>query len=155
MPLDANGVAAGEPRRITGPGAHVVVFDLVAHGDGGAVLAWHDDPTAPGAEGRALSVAWVAPDGSVSQHRVEDERLAAGAPTLVADPKGAIWLAAAAANSETLLGIVNRQGVSELEAEPRLASRQLLTAWDGRFPYVEPRGLDATLGVLLCAPRAR
>jgi hypothetical protein len=155
MPLDANGAPAGEPRRLTGPGAHVVVFDLAASSDGGALLAWHDDPTAPGSEGRALSVALVGPDGSVTQHRVEDERLAAGAPTLVSDAKGASWLAAAAADSEVLLGVVSRSGVAELEAEARLASRQLLTAWDGRFLYVEPRGLDATLGVLRCAPRAR
>jgi hypothetical protein len=154
MPLDANGAPAGEPRRITSPGAHVVVFDLAASSDGGALLAWHDDPTAPGSEGRALSVALVAPDGSSTQHRVEDERLAAGAPTLVSDAKGTSWLAAAAVDSEVLLGTVGRAGVAELEAEPRLASRQLLTAWDGRFLYLEPHGLDATLGVLRCAPRA-
>ncbi len=154
-PLDTRGELAGEPRRVTEAGAHVVAFELTATSDGSALLAWRDDPTAPGAEGRAVSLAWIALDGSVARHRLEDERFAAGAPMLSVDARGVAWLAVASADSEVLLGVATKSGVAELEPEPRLASRQLLAAHDGRVLFAEPRGLDATLGVLRCTPRAR
>lgn len=154
MPLDSSGAPAHAARTITAPLAHVVAFELAASPDGSAVLAWRDDPTAPGAEGRAMQLAWVLADGSVRTQRLDDERFAAGAPALAVDPKGPVWLAASGEGADVLLGTVGPSSVSELLPEPALASKQVLSVFDGRLLYVEPRGRGATLGVLRCAPPA-
>ncbi len=153
MPLDAKGAPSGEARSITSSGAHVVTFDLAATKEGGALLAYRDDPTAPGAEARLMQLALVSPDGSIQNERLEDERFTAGAPSLVPDAKGPIWFGAGADNAEVLLGTVERAKVIGLDTEALLTSKQLLTASDGRLLYVEPKGRGASLGVLRCAPR--
>ncbi len=154
-PLDERGDPIGEPRFVTSPRSQVVVFDLASSPGGGARLSWRDESRAPGAAGGPLSVALVAPDGTIQEHPVEVAGLDAGFPALLPDDslgKGAgHWLAAYGTQGATLLGIVTDAEVRELRAEPALLAKQALAAGHGRILVGQPRGVDLLLETAICS----
>lgn len=157
MPLDENGKAVGEARFVTSAQSQVVVFDLLSSPEGGAWLSWRDEARAPGAAGGVLSVAGVAPDGSVQEHRVDAGGLDAGFPALLRDDSragAAPWLAANGAQGALLLGLVTPSGIQDLRAEDALLAKQALAAGHGRLLLGQPRGVDLLLETAVCSPEA-
>ncbi|NLE86386.1 MAG: hypothetical protein GX607_08310 [Myxococcales bacterium] len=154
-PLDERGNVVGEPRFVTPARSQVVVFDLASAPGGGARLSWRDESRAPGAAGGPLSVALVAPDGTIQEHVVEAAGLDAGFPALLQDESlgenAGHWLAAYGTQGATLLGVVTDTGVRELRAEPALLAKQALAAGHGRILVGQPRGVDLLLETAVCS----
>ncbi len=159
--LDANGSLTGAPIAVSAGPSHVLVYDLASNADGSALLAWRDDPTSPGVEGRAVHFARVDGAGSVSRSAVQDESIGAGVPSLVVDsaaPKAgsATWLSLASVTDETQVAALTTSGKirDRLEAEPSIRSAEPLAARAGRILIGRPRGLAVELSVLRCSPGA-
>jgi hypothetical protein len=157
--LDAAGKPQGAPLSLTKADSHVLSFELAPWPDGGAVLAWRDDPAAPGVEGGALQLAHVRPDGSVETGQVEGE-LGAGVPSLLVDsePRSAgsvVWLAAGGGSEVTRFGLLTGNGtsVTELTDDPSVGLAELVGVRGGRLLAARPRQTAQDLFLLECAPK--
>jgi hypothetical protein len=157
--LDAAGKPQGAPLSLTKADSHVLSFELAPWPDGGAVLAWRDDPAAPGVEGGALQLAHVRPDGSVETGQVEGE-LGAGVPSLLVDseprsPGSVVWLAAGGGSEATRFGLLTGNGtsVTELTDDRRVGLAELVGVRGGRLLAARPRQTAQDLFVLECAPK--
>lgn len=157
VPLDANGAPATAPVAITPRDRHVLVFDLAPAPEGGALLAWRDDDTSPGAEGRFVHLARVRTGGAIERTLVDDEDVGAGAPSLVFDADDASppsWLSLESISDETRLSALGPGGalLDALAPEPAVGSADVLTANHGRLLIARPRGLAVQLSVVRCKP---
>jgi hypothetical protein len=157
VPVDAQGVPTAPPRAVNPEQSHVLVFDLGATPDGGALLAWRDDRTTPGAEGGSVNVARVAGDGSIERSVIDDDEPGAGVPELVVDETSTAqdfraWIALSSGSDATRLGRLSLGGklLDELATDPALRGADLLAARDGRLLVARPRGLAQELTVLHC-----
>jgi hypothetical protein len=157
--LDAAGKPQGAPLSLTKPDSNVLSFELVPWPDGGAVLAWRDEPAAPGVEGGALQLAHVRPDGSVERGQIEGE-LGAGVPSLLVDsePRSAgsvVWLAAGGGSEPTRFGLLTGNGtnVTELVDDPGVGLAELVGVRGGRLLAARPRQTAQDLFLLECAPK--
>jgi hypothetical protein len=160
MPLDEQAVPAGDPKPITPPRSHVLVFDLAPAPGGGAFLAWRDDEAAPGEESRIVHLALVGADGSVHAHVIDDERVGAGVPTLLVDPapaktdRQAAWLALAGVRDKTRLVALDAGGdlLDDLGTEPLIERTDPLALDAGHLLLATPRRLAMDLSVVSCRP---
>lgn len=156
--LDENGVRQGEPLQIGSKDGHVLVFDLAAGPDGSAWLAWRDDATSPGAERRTVLLASLNASGTVTELKLEDERVGAGVPRLVgvegAD-KQAAWLALGTVGDRTTFVALSPQFklLEALDNDPLVGSADMLAAHGDRVLLSKPSGLAAELSVARCAYR--
>ena len=157
--LDAAGKPLGAPLSLTKPDSYVLSFEMAPWPDGGAVLAWRDEPAAPGVEGGALKLAHVRPDGSVETGQVEGE-LGAGVPSLLVDseprsPGSVVWLAAGGGSEPTRFGLLTGNGtsVTELTDDPGLGLTELVGVRGGRLLAARPRQTAQDLFLLECAPK--
>jgi hypothetical protein len=159
VPLDGNGTPTGAPRAVTPPAAHVLIYDMAPAADGGALLAWRDDDTAPGTEGGAVELAHVAIGGAIDRQRLEDDQSGGGVPSLVVDhdPKpraGAhgSWLALGSTSDAIRLAAIAPDGrpLGELVADPLLESAEPLAVHEGKLFVARARGMAVELGVIRC-----
>lgn len=156
--LDENAAPTGAPQAVTPRDRHVLIFDLAPTADGGALLAWRDDDSAPGSESRIVHVARVSASGGVERSVIDDEDVGAGAPSLITDPASGApsWLALESVTHETRLAALTPKGgvLDALRADGAIGSGDVLAARDGRLLLARPRGLAAELFVVTCKPGA-
>lgn len=163
MPLDEQGLPAGNVVPVTPPHSHVLVFDLSPAPGGGAFVAWRDDEAAPGEESRIVHWARIGADGSVHAQVINDARVGAGVPTLLVDrapaktDKQAAWLALAGVRDKTRLVALDANGdlLDDLGTEPLIARAEPLVLSAGRLLLATPRGLAMDLSVVSCRPGPR
>jgi hypothetical protein len=160
-PLDENGALSAQPRDVTGRQTHVLVFDLAPLPDGGALLAWRDDSTSPGAEAGAIHLARVGADGAIDTFLIEDEKIGAGTPSLLADPAApdgapSLWLALDSVTDATRFVALGKQGrpIDVLADEPAVGQADPLAIFGGRLLLSRPRGLAVELSTARCQPGA-
>ncbi|HEY6559539.1 MAG TPA: hypothetical protein VI072_19790 [Polyangiaceae bacterium] len=156
--LDENAAPIGAPQAVTPRDRHVLIFDLAESADGGALLAWRDDDSAPGAESRIVHLARVNAGGAVERFVIDDEEVGAGAPSLLSDTKASAptWLALESVTHDTRIAALSARGdvLDELRAEGAIGNADVLAARDGRLLLGRPRGLAAELRVVACKPGA-
>jgi hypothetical protein len=157
VPVDAQGAPTAPPQAVNPEQSHVLVFDLAGTPEGGALLAWRDDRTTPGAEGGSVNVARVAGDGSIERSVIEDDEPGAGVPQLVVDETSTAqdfraWIAVSSPSDATRLGRLSLGGklLDELDTDPALRGADLLAARGGRLLLARPRGLAQELSVVHC-----
>jgi hypothetical protein len=105
VPLDESGAVAGTPRRIGSDLGHVLAYDVVAAGDGGALVAWRDDDTPSGSTGGQILTAMVRQGGIDGPDPLDDASTAVGAPTLMTG-----WLSIADATGPTRIAPTGADG---------------------------------------------
>lgn len=156
--LDENGAPTAAPQAISPRDRHVLVFDLAATAGGGALLAWRDDDSAPGAESRIVHVARVTASGGIERSVIDHDDVGAGAPSLITDAASAApsWLALESVTHDTRVAALTPKGglLDELAAESAIGNGDALAARDGRLLLARPRGLAAELFVVACKPRS-
>jgi hypothetical protein len=155
--LDAQGKPSGAPLALTKNDSHVLAFELAPWPDGGAVVAWRDDPTAPGVEGGSLHLAHVKPDGTTELGALDDAELGAGVPSLLVDPAPRapgtlVWLAAGGGNETTRFGLLTGSGtnLTPLAADKLLGTAELIGVHGGVLLAARPRGTARELYALEC-----
>ena len=152
--LDDNGSFVAEPLTASGPDSHVLVFDLASTPSGELLLAWRDDETVVGAEAGGVTLARVAPDGSVERAAVQDDDVGAGAPVLLVDAsaKHGAWLALAGVSDATRLGsFAGGLVLGDLAPVPAIGSAEPLARDGDRLLVARPRGLAMDLQTLRCS----
>lgn len=150
--LDEEGKQVGAALRVGEPRRQVLLFDVAPLASGGLLVAARSDSAAPGAEGGALVLSEVGPDGSVREERLDDDELGAGAPTLLGDVDLTLpgpWLAMSSPSDATRLGLA-RGGQTLLQADTLLGRAQVLAVSAGRFLIQRARGRSVTLEALAC-----
>jgi hypothetical protein len=157
VPVDGQGVPTAPPRVVNPEQSHVLVFDLASTSDGGALLAWRDDRTTPGAEGGSVNVARVSGDGSIERGVIDDDEPGAGIPQLVVDETATAqdfraWIAVSSPSDATRLGRLSLGGklIDDLGTDPTLRGADLLAARDGRLLLARPRGLAQEITMVRC-----
>ncbi len=158
VPLDENGAPAGPPKHVSAENSHVLVFDIAPAQDGGLLVAWRDDDTAPGSEQKAAVLAHVRADGSVERHEASDERVGAGAPVLIVDPSppdakaDRAWLSVESISDASRIAALGDSGeiADTLDTDPLLGNADPLALFRGHMLIARPRGLAIELGVLDC-----
>jgi hypothetical protein len=158
VPLDGSGTPLGAPRALTAPSTKPFVFDLASDGESGALVLWQESQGAPGAGGGSIRLFRVGADQSVTESRIDDERLGAGAPALLRDPKppspaGALWLSAAAEDDVTLFSSLSFGEPPSLSADPIVKGSPLLAVSHGKFLVSHWRGQNVELGLVACPPK--
>jgi hypothetical protein len=151
--LDERGRAQGAPLRVGTPRPQVLLFDVAVLAAGGLLVAARSDSAAPGAEGGAILLSEVGPDGSVHEDRIEDDDVGVGAPVLLVDANSKLpgpWLSVGAPNDGTRLGLVRGQSTTLL-ADPLLGNAEVLAVSGGSFLTQRGRGRAAELRALSCA----
>jgi hypothetical protein len=150
--LDDAGNVVGAALRVGEPRRQVLLYDVAAVA-GGLLVATRSDSASPGAEGGAILLSQVAPDGSVHDARLDDDEIGAGAPTLLVDRSAGMaapWLAVSALSDATRIGLV--QGArTQLYADPLLGRAEVIAVDAGRFLLQRARGRGVTLETLDCA----
>lgn len=160
VPLDVEGRAIGEPMPITERTAPVLTFEIAASSDGGAIVAYRESETSPGAEERTIELVRVRADGGLVRQRLDDERVGVGMPELLVDlsggrasnPPGSPWLAVASSTGETGIAELVEQGASPVlelfdapglgGAEPLLRRGDSLLVARHRARFVEFERVD-------------
>jgi hypothetical protein len=151
--LDEQGRLQGQPLRVGEPRRQLLLFDVAALASGGLLIAARSDSAAPGAEGGAIVLSEVTPDGTVHDERLDDEELGTGAPVLLMDGNERFpgpWLAVSAPNDTTRVGLV-RGARTVLHADPLLRNAEVLAVGDGSFLTQRARGRAAELRALSCS----
>jgi hypothetical protein len=151
--LDERGQLLGAALRIGEPRRQVLLYDVAPLASGGLLVAARSDSAAPGAEGGALLLSEVGPDGSVHEERLEDDELGAGAPALFVDSaakSAGPWLSMSSPTDATRLGLA-RGGHSVLQADSLLGRAEVIAVGAGHFLVQRARGRDVSLEVLDCA----
>ena len=151
--LDEQGKLQGAARRIGEQRRQVLLYDVGLLASGGLLIAARSDSAVPGAEGGALLLSELLPDGSVHEERLDDEELGAGAPALLADgdvKQPGPWLSMSAPNDATRLGLARgRQSV--LQADPLLGHGEVIAVSAGHFLVQRARGRGVALEALDCS----
>jgi len=151
--LDEQGKLQGAALRVGEPRRQVLLYDIAALPSGRLLVAARSDSAAPGAEGGALLLSDVGPDGSVREDRLEDDEIGAGVPALLVDADAKSpgpWLAVSAPNDATRLGLVQGARTS-LQADPLLGNAQVVAVTAGHFVLQRARGRGVTLEALDCS----
>lgn len=150
--LDEQGKQLGAALRIGEPRRQVLLYDVAQLGSGGLLIATRSDSAVPGAEGGALVLSEVGPDGSVREERLEDDEIGAGAPGLLVDADLKLpgpWLAVSSPSDATRLGLA-RGAHSVLQADALLGRGQVIAVSAGHFLVQRSRGRSVTLEALAC-----
>jgi hypothetical protein len=150
--LDEQGKPQGAPLRLGQPRRQVLLFDVAPSRTGGLLVATRSDTAAPGAEGGAISLSEVLPDGSVRDEQLEDDEIGVGVPMLLADTGGAVpelWLSVSSPSDATRLGPL-RGARTYLQQDPLLGRAEVLAVRAGRFLTQRTRGRGVELGELEC-----
>lgn len=147
VPLTFKGAPIGNPMRITPEKGHLLVYDIHALPEGGAVIVYRDDDTPSGSSGGILLQVVLRPDGAGEPTVIADQNLGVGVPTL----QGA-WLTMADASAETRLSRIGPKGnlLDRLESEPTLGRGELLAARGDDLLVLQPRGRGVRLFVTSC-----
>lgn len=144
--LQGGAVRVGEPRR------QIILFDVAPLPSGGLLVATRSDHAAPGAEGGALLLSEVGPDGSVKNERLEDDEIGVGAPVLLVDasaPSPEPWLSVSSINDASRLGPVHGAH-TRLMADPLLLHSEVIALGAGHFLTARPRGRSMELATFDC-----
>lgn len=154
--LDEQGKLQGAPLRIGEPRRQVLLYDIAALPSGRLLVAARSDNAAPGAEGGALLLSDVGPDGSVHEDRLDDDEIGTGVPALLVDADAKSpgpWLAVSGPNDATRLGLVQGTRISRisLQADPLLGSAQVLAVTAGHFLLQRARGRGVVLEAVDCS----
>jgi hypothetical protein len=151
--LDEQGKQLGAALRIGEPRRQVLLYDVAQLASGGLLVAARSDSAVPGAEGGALVLSEVGPDGSVREERLDDDEIGAGAPALLVDADLKLpgpWLAMSSLSDATRLGLL-RGGHSVLQADALLGNAQVIAVSAGHFLVQRARGRSVTLEALDCS----
>jgi hypothetical protein len=150
--LDEQGAEIGSALRVGEPRRQVLLYD-VAPASGGLLVAARSDSAAPGAEGGAILLSRVGPDGSIVTERMDDDELGSGAPTLLFDESAterAPWLAVSAPSDTTRLGLWQGRSTS-LSTDPLIGHAEVIAVSGERFLLQRARGRAVTLETLDCS----
>lgn len=136
IPLDARGQLKSKHFLVTPRGARVVTYDVEAAADGGVIVAYRDGDATPGVEAQTIELVRIRADGSIERHRIDDERVGAGMPLLLADDEvgvstsggRSVWVSFASSTGETKLAELSSVAAPTLEVveETNLAGVDLL-----------------------------
>jgi hypothetical protein len=151
MKLDAQGKTASSPLVVTTPGARPMSFELSAASDGGAYVAFRDDDSTPGADGGALALVHVKPDGTFEKVQLSGDDNGTGTPSLIVDSTDAtrIVLAAPGENGATWFGRIVEH--STLSADSVVRGADLIAARDGKLLLSRSKGTAAEFSLVQCA----
>jgi hypothetical protein len=150
--LDEQGKLMGAAKRVGEPRRQVFLYDVAALASGGLLVAIRSDSAAPGAEGGALLLSEVGPDGSVREEKLDDDEIGAGAPQLLSDGDAKApgpWLAVSAPNDATRIGLA-QGGHSVLQADPLLGHAEVVAVGAGHFLLQRARGRGVVLESVDC-----
>lgn len=151
--LDERGNRQGSALRIGEPRRQLLLFDVAQAASGSLLVAMRSDSAAPGAEGGALLLSEVGPDGSVHEERLDDDEIGAGAPVLLVDANATLqepWLSVSSPSDATRLGRARGQR-TVLEADPMLGRAEVIAVSSGRFLTQRGRGRGVELATFECA----
>jgi hypothetical protein len=151
--LDERGNRQGSPVRVGEPRRQVLLFDVAQAASGSLLVAMRSDSAAPGAEGGALLLSEVGPDGSVHEERLEDDEIGVGAPVLLVDANAKLqepWLSVSSPSDATRLGRARGQR-TVLEADPMLGRAEVIAVSSGHFLTQRSRGRGVELATYECA----
>jgi hypothetical protein len=151
--LDEQGKLLGAPRRIGEPRRQVLLYDVASLASGNLLVAVRADSATPGAEGGALSMSELQPDGSVHEERLDDDDIGAGAPALLVDVDPKLpgpWLSMSGSSDATRLGLAQGEH-SALQADPLLGHAEVIAVSGGHFLLQRARGRGVVLEALDCS----
>jgi hypothetical protein len=151
--LDEQGKMLGAPRRIGEARRQVLLYDVASLGSGNLLVAVRSDSAAPGAEGGALLLSELQPDGSVHEERLDDDDIGAGAPALLVDADLKLpgpWLSMSGSSDATRLGLAQGEH-SSLQADPLLGHAEVIAVSSGHFLVQRARGRGVALEALDCS----
>jgi hypothetical protein len=151
--LDEQGKPVGSALRVGEPRRQILLYDVAPLTTGSLLVATRSESAAPGAEGGAILLSEVGPDGGIREGRLDDDEIGAGAPTLLPDgdaKRPGPWLAVSAPNDMTRVGLVEGAR-TRLQTDPLLGRAELLAVAKGRFLAQRARGNAVVLEVLDCA----
>jgi hypothetical protein len=149
--LDQLGKPASSALVVTTPGARPMSLDLAAAADGGAYVGFRGDDSTPGADGGALELVHVKPDGSFEKVPLGGELEGTGTPSLLvdsADPSQ-LWLSAAGRNGSTWFGHLGEH--SALAPDGLVRGGDLIAARAGQLLLSRSNGTAVDLSVVQCA----
>jgi hypothetical protein len=149
--LDAQGKAASSALVVTAPGARPMSFDLAAAADGGAYVGFREDDSTPGADGGALELVHVKPDGTFEKIALDGDANGTGTPSLLvdaADPTK-VWLTAAGESGSTWFGRITDH--TQLAADSVVRGADLIGARGGHFLLARAKSTAAELSVVQCS----
>jgi hypothetical protein len=149
--LDAQGKSVSSALVVTRAGARPMTFDLASAADGGAYVAFREDDSTPGADGGALSLVHVKPDGTFEKLELDGDANGTGTPSLLVDANDAakVWLTAAGENGATWFGRITDH--TALSADGVVRGADLIAAREGRFLLARSKSTAAELSVVQCA----
>jgi hypothetical protein len=151
--LDEQGKMLGAPRRIGEPRRAVLLYDVASLASGNLLIAVRSDSATPGAEGGALLLSELQPDGSVHEERLDDDDIGAGAPALLVDVAPKLpgpWLSMSGSSDATRLGLAQGEH-SVLQADPLLGHAEVIAVSGGHFLLQRARGHAVVLEALDCS----
>jgi hypothetical protein len=151
--LDEHGNRRGSPVRVGEPRRQVLLFDVAQAASGSLLVAMRSDSAAPGAEGGAMLLSEIGPDGSVHEERLDDDDIGVGAPVLLVDANAPLqepWLSVSSPSDATRLGRARGQRTA-LEADPLLGRSEVIAVSSGHFLTQRGRGRSVELAALDCA----
>jgi hypothetical protein len=148
--LDLQGKSVSSALVVTAPGARPMAFDLAPAADGGAYVAFRDDESTPGADGGALELVHVKPDGTFEKLELNGDANGTGTPSLVVDASDAakVWLTAAGENGATWFGRISEH--TALSADSVVRGADLIAAREGHFLLARAKSTAAELSVVTC-----
>ncbi|HWZ90906.1 MAG TPA: hypothetical protein VNW92_18720, partial [Polyangiaceae bacterium] len=149
--LDAQGKSVSSALIVTGPGARPMTFDLAAAADGGAYVAFRQDDSTPGADGGALELVHVKPDGTFEKLELAGDDNGTGTPSLLVDASDPtkVWLTAAGENGATWFGRINEH--TALSADGVVRGGDLIATRGGHWLVARSKSTAAELSVVECA----
>jgi hypothetical protein len=149
--LDAQGKSVSSALTVTGPGARPMTFDLAAAADGGAYVAFRQDDSTPGADGGALELVHVKPDGTFEKLELSGDDNGTGTPSLLVDASDPtkVWLTAAGENGATWFGRITEH--SALSADGVVRGGDLIATRGGHWLVARSKSTAAELSVVECA----
>lgn len=150
MKLDVQGKPASSALVVTAPGARPMSLDLAAAADGGAYVGFRGDDSTPGAEGGALELVHVKPDGSFEKVMLAGELEGTGTPSLLVDSldPSQLWLSAAGPNGATWFARLSDH--STLAPDGLVRGGDLIAARAGQLLLSRTNGTAADLSVIQC-----
>jgi hypothetical protein len=125
-------------------------FELASAADGGAYVGFREDESTPGAEGGALELVHVKPDGTFEKLELVGETNGTGTPSLLVDASdpAKAWLTAAGENGATSFGRIADHTALSVDSVVRGAD--LIAARDGHFLRASAKSTAAELSVVTC-----
>jgi hypothetical protein len=151
MKLDAQGKPASSALVVTAPGARPMSLDLAGAADGGAYIGFRGDDSTPGADGGALELVHVKPDGSFEKVKLDGELEGTGTPSLLVDSTdpSKLWLSAAGQSGSTWFGRVGEH--TTLAPDGFVRGGDLIAARGGQLLLSRTKGTAADLSIVQCA----